>query len=69
MDMTGKSQDEVVVILRSTKRGSTVNLCVSRLDASGSSSTLPRQMVRSFLAHLDMFFISHTFMLYQYSTC
>jgi len=39
MDMTGKSQDEVVVILRSTKRGSTVNLCVSRLDASGSSSS------------------------------
>ena len=46
MDMTGKSQDEVVAILRNTKRGSTVTLCVSRVDTSGdSTSNLPRQMV------------------------
>lgn len=45
MDMTGKSQDEVVSILRSTKRGSSVNLCVSRPDGADNTSSLPRQMV------------------------
>lgn len=46
MDMTGKSQDEVVAILRNTKRGSTVMLCVSRVETAGdSTSNLPRQMV------------------------
>ena len=45
MDMTGKSQEEVVAILRNTKRGSTVTLCVSRVDNSDSTSSLPRQMV------------------------
>ncbi|XP_067934733.1 partitioning defective 3 homolog isoform X12 [Watersipora subatra] len=47
MDMTGKSQNEVVAILRNTKRGSTVTLCVSRLDTGDSSSSLPRQMAIS----------------------
>lgn len=52
MDMTGKSQDEVVAILRNTKRGSTVTLCVSRVDpGSDSSSSLPRQMVSRFVVY------------------
>lgn len=47
VDMTGKSQDEVVAILRNTKRGSTVKLCVSRVDpATDSNTSLPRQIVR-----------------------
>lgn len=45
MDMTGKSQEEVVAVLRNTKRGSTVALCVSRVDNSENTSSLPRHMV------------------------
>lgn len=48
MDITGKSQDEVVAILRNTKRGSTVTLCVSRMEA-GDMSSLPRQIVCNYL--------------------
>lgn len=46
MDLNGKSQEEVVALLRATPMGGTVNLLVVRLE----DSLLPREVVSVHLA-------------------
>ena len=44
MDITGRTQEELVVMLRSTKQGESVSLVISRQE----EMFLPRELVRVF---------------------
>ena len=45
MSMTGKTQAEVVTMLRNTPQGSVVSMLVSRQEEVDERFTLPRQLV------------------------
>jgi len=52
VEMSGKSQEDVVSYLRSIKFGSVVNIIVSRLDCSSSNTAAAAPAVTAVIIHV-----------------